>query len=203
MLNLNIIFSIRLDGFDRNLTSRLIKKYLNNDQEGFTLVELIVVVVIIGTLSAISIPSFQNMRYRADEAEAKTIANSVIKAAAIVHIESGEIPNNWVDIASQIPGLQYCKYQFARNRTCSKGNNALLPVTSINKAINPMNCIVVTNASYELCGRKNNNGFSIVMKEFQYIAEPSPRKSISACLGINGDMRIVKQNNRNPIWINC
>ena len=50
------------------------------------------------------------MRYRADEAEAKTIANSVIKAAAIVLIDSGEIPNNWVDIASHIPGLQYCKY---------------------------------------------------------------------------------------------
>ena len=66
-----------------------------------------------------------------------------------------------------------------------------------------MNCIVVTNASYELCGRKNNNGFSIVMKEFQYIAEPSPRKSISACLGINSNMRIMKQNNRNPIWVNC
>ena len=200
---LKIIFSILLGRFDRKLTTILIKKYLNRNQEGFTLVELIIVVVIIGILSAISIPSFQNMRYRADEAEAKTIANSVIKAAAIVLIDSGEIPNNWVDIASHIPGLQYCKYQYARNRTCSKGNNALIPVTSINKAINPMNCIVVTNASYELCGRKNNNGFSIVMKEFQYIAEPSPRKSISACLGINGNMRIVKQNNRNPIWVNC
>tara|TARA_B100000212_G_scaffold195861_1_gene147803 strand:+ start:42 stop:296 length:255 start_codon:yes stop_codon:yes gene_type:complete len=83
------------------LTTILIKKYLNRNQEGFTLVELIIVVVIIGILSAISIPSFQNMRYRADEAEAKTIANSVIKAAAIVLIDSGEIPNNWVDIATQ------------------------------------------------------------------------------------------------------
>ncbi len=83
------------------MTTILIKKYLNRNQEGFTLVELIIVVVIIGILSAISIPSFQNMRYRADEAEAKTIANSVIKAAAIVLIDSGEIPNNWVDIATQ------------------------------------------------------------------------------------------------------
>ncbi len=83
------------------MTTILIKKYLNSNQEGFTLVELIIVVVIIGILSAISIPSFQNMRYRADKAEAKTIANSVIKAAAIVLIDSGEIPNNWVDIATQ------------------------------------------------------------------------------------------------------
>ena len=83
------------------MTTILIKKYLNRNQEGFTLVELIIVVVIIGILSAISIPSFQNMRYRADKAEAKTIANSVIKAAAIVLIDSGEIPNNWVDIATQ------------------------------------------------------------------------------------------------------
>ena len=178
-------------------------KYRFEEQDGFTLVELIVVVVIIGVLSAISIPSFRNMRYRADEAEAQLIANSIIKATALIYTRDGFMPNSWTNIASEIPGLQFCKYQYARNRTCGKDDNALLPVTSINAAINPMNCIVVTNASYELCGRRNNNGFSLVMKEFAYIAQPSVRKSISACLGYNGSMKVVKQKDRNPVWVNC
>ena len=61
MLDLNILFSIRLIRFDRNLTARLIKKYLNNNHEGFTLVELIVVIVILLILGSISIPSFLNI----------------------------------------------------------------------------------------------------------------------------------------------
>ena len=36
----------------------LIKKYLNRNQEGFTLIELIVVIVILLILGSISIPSF-------------------------------------------------------------------------------------------------------------------------------------------------
>ena len=71
---------------------RLFRKYLHNNQEGFTLVELIVVVVIIGVLSAISIPSFRNMRYKADEAEAQVIANSIIKATAIIYTRDGVMP---------------------------------------------------------------------------------------------------------------
>ena len=61
MQNLKIIFSIKLDRFDRNLTARLFRKYLNNNQEGFTLVELIVVIVILLILGSISIPSFLNI----------------------------------------------------------------------------------------------------------------------------------------------
>ena len=42
---------------ERNLTSRFIRKYLNRNQEGFTLVELIVVIIILLILGSISIPS--------------------------------------------------------------------------------------------------------------------------------------------------
>ena len=178
-------------------------KSVSRNRQAFTLVELIVVLVIIGILSAVAIPSFRNMRYRADEAEAKLIANSIIKAAANIYLTDNVMPSNWTYIASEIPSLKFCKYQSARNRTCGKDDDSLLPVTSIDAAINPMNCIVVTNASYELCGRRNSNGFSLVMKEFEYISNPSPRKSISACLGNNGVMRVLKQDTRNAVWINC
>ena len=92
MLNLNNIFSIKLDRFDRNLTARVFRKYLNNNQEGFTLVELIVVVVIIGILSAIAIPSFQNASDKAKQKEPAVLINNYLKAAQAYYTEFGTLP---------------------------------------------------------------------------------------------------------------
>ena len=92
MFNLNIIFNIRLDRFDCNLTARLIRKYLNRNQEGFTLVELIVVVVIIVILSAIAIPSFQNASDKAKQKEPTVLIAGYLKAAQAYYIEYGTLP---------------------------------------------------------------------------------------------------------------
>ncbi len=56
-------------------------KRKNTSESAFTLVELIVVVVIIGILSAIAIPSFQNAGDKAKQKEASTLVSSYIKAA--------------------------------------------------------------------------------------------------------------------------
>ena len=61
-------------------------------EEGFTLVELIVVVVIIGILSAIAIPSFQNASDKAKQKEASILISSYIKGAQSFYIEHGQIP---------------------------------------------------------------------------------------------------------------
>ena len=47
---------------------------------GFSLVELLVVILIVGVLAAIAIPSFLDQSGKADDAEAKSLAISAVKA---------------------------------------------------------------------------------------------------------------------------
>ena len=68
-----------------------IQKYLSSQrkEEGFTLVELIVVVVIIGILSSIAIPSFQKSSLKARQRSASVLVSTYIKAAQAYKTEYG------------------------------------------------------------------------------------------------------------------
>ena len=67
-----------------------IQKFKN--ENGFTLVELIVVIVIIGILSSIAIPSFKNTSIKAKQSEAAVLINAYIKATQLYFMENGNIP---------------------------------------------------------------------------------------------------------------
>ncbi len=63
-------------------------------ESGFTLVELIVVVMIIGILSSIAIPSFMNAGDKAKQQEASTLVSSYIKAAQAYYTENSSSATN-------------------------------------------------------------------------------------------------------------
>ena len=64
------------------------KKILRN-RNGFTLVELMIVVAIIGILAAVAIPSFQNYQFTSKRSEAYTNLNALVKAQKSFYAENG------------------------------------------------------------------------------------------------------------------
>jgi len=58
-----------------------------NNQKGFTMIELMIVVAIIGILSAIAIPNFLNFRMKAKTSEAKSNLGAIRSCEEAYHAE--------------------------------------------------------------------------------------------------------------------
>ncbi|MFL5812411.1 MAG: type IV pilin protein [Bdellovibrionia bacterium] len=65
------------------------RKYIRRDNSGFTLVELMVVVALVGVLSAIAIPNYTHFTAKARQAEAKVALSAMYTAERAFSVESG------------------------------------------------------------------------------------------------------------------
>ncbi|APX05166.1 prepilin-type N-terminal cleavage/methylation domain-containing protein [Vibrio campbellii] len=69
-------------------------------QQGFTLIELMIVVAIIGVLSAIAVPAYKNYVTKSEVASAVASLKSVITPAELFYQEKGTFPASEDDLAS-------------------------------------------------------------------------------------------------------
>jgi len=95
---------------------KTLKKISNKEtrlEQGFTLVELIVVVVIIGILSAIAVPSFMASADKAKQREVTQLLGSYVKAAQAYYTENSAWPTTRAELS-----------QFVTVTGCSTNNAA-------------------------------------------------------------------------------
>lgn len=78
--------------------------------KGFTLIELMIVVAIIGILAAITIPAYQNFVARAQVTEALAMAGYFKNELIAKYGELGICPTNVVDLGVPASGLIDTKY---------------------------------------------------------------------------------------------
>ena len=86
------------------LKQELLKKAQKN-KNGFTLVELLIVVIIIGVLSAVALPAFIGQGNKAKDSAAKAYVAAVEKECQVGLVENGAFPSTFqTAVASGVTG---------------------------------------------------------------------------------------------------
>ena len=74
------------------------KRFKQKIQEGFTLVEILIVVVIIGILATVAIPTYFSYVEKAYASDAKTQIKNILMNADIYRQEQGSYPDDITDM---------------------------------------------------------------------------------------------------------
>lgn len=100
-------------------------------QKGFTLIELMIVVAIIGLLAAIAVPSYQDYTVRAQVTEALSLAASYKSGVVDYYSTTSAFPSNLTNIGSTTSG------KYVGSMVITSGGGAVSITATMGNSANP------------------------------------------------------------------
>ena len=144
------------------------------EEEGFTLVELIVVVMMIGILSSIAVPQFMTAADKAKQKEATGIVSALIKGATAYQTEYGVLPVSF-DQIKEYAKFQQCSADNvptrggAACRDSDPNNTVITPVEGDESVTN----FYSTSGNYNISFQSTDGSEEGTQALFQVLANPN------------------------------
>jgi prepilin-type N-terminal cleavage/methylation domain-containing protein len=129
-----------------------------NKQQGFTIVELLVVIVVIGILAAITIVSYTGVTAQANTTASKTAAKNVIDAANMYYAEKGVYPS-----LSDIKGYTTTRLTGVSYSSSFVGSAAMILVNNQGYTASSPSQVVFAE-----CRKSDNSIYNIFVSFFDY-----------------------------------
>ncbi|HEZ5604864.1 TPA: pilin [Neisseria meningitidis] len=107
---------------------------MNTLQKGFTLIELMIVIAIVGILAAVALPAYQDYTARAQVSEAILLAEGQKSAVTEYYLNHGEWPKN--NTSAGVASASDIKGKYVKSVTVANGViTATMLSTGVNKEI--------------------------------------------------------------------
>jgi type IV pilus assembly protein PilA len=124
-------------------------------QQGFTLIELMIVVAIIGILAAVAIPAYQDYTIRAKMTEAMSIGSQAKTAVSEYYISRGSMPPNAAAAGLEATATEYATDDIVQSMSYTYTN---ADVGFVELAVQDLGGDTAAGNTFILTGTGNSTG---------------------------------------------